>query len=620
MATTTFPTRDDFETMLNESLGGENETFEGKVVKGIVTAIENDLAVIDVGLKSEGRVALREFAAPGQRAELKVGDEVEVYVDRVENSAGEAMLSRDRARREAAWDKLEKEFEAGNRVEGVIFGRVKGGFTVDLGGAVAFLPGSQVDIRPVRDVGPLMDIPQPFQILKMDRRRGNIVVSRRAILEETRAEQRSGLIQSLAEGQVIEGVVKNITDYGAFVDLGGIDGLLHVTDISYKRVNHPSEVLGIGDTVKVQIIRINKETQRISLGMKQLESDPWEGAAAKYPVGGAFRGRVTNITEYGAFVELEPGIEGLVHVSEMSWTKKNVHPGKIVSTSQEVDVKVLEVDEEKRRISLGLKQAQANPWEAFAQAHPVGSTVEGEVKNATEFGLFVGLEGDVDGMVHMSDIAWGVSGEEALALHRKGEMVTAQVLDVDVEKERISLGMKQLQAGGAGAAGSASAGPRARGGAGAGGVNKGDTLTVTVRDVRDGGLDVQVGDDGATGFVKRTDLGRDRDEQRPERFQVGQKFDAQVIGFDRSKKPNFSIKALQISEEKQAVAQYGSSDSGASLGDILGAALKEKAEASAKDAEPAEKADKADKAADKAEKAEKAAKPAKAAKKPAKAK
>jgi small subunit ribosomal protein S1 len=442
MATTTFPTRDDFAALLNESLGGENETFEGKVVKGTVTGIENDMAVIDVGLKSEGRVALREFAAPGQKAEIKIGDEVEVYVDRVENSAGEAMLSRDRARREAAWDKLEKEFEAGNRVEGVIFGRVKGGFTVDLGGAVAFLPGSQVDIRPVRDVGPLMDLPQPFQILKMDRRRGNIVVSRRAILEETRAEQRSGLIQSLAEGQVIEGVVKNITDYGAFVDLGGIDGLLHVTDISYKRVNHPSEVLGIGDTVKVQIIRINRDTQRISLGMKQLESDPWEGASAKYPVGGAFRGRVTNITEYGAFVELEPGIEGLVHVSEMSWTKKNVHPGKIVSTSQEVDVKVLEVDEEKRRISLGLKQAQSNPWEAFAAAHPVGSVVEGEVKNATEFGLFVGLEGDVDGMVHMSDIAWGVSGEEALGLHRKGESVKAQVLDVDVEKERISLGMK----------------------------------------------------------------------------------------------------------------------------------------------------------------------------------
>jgi len=571
MATTTFPTRDDFAALLNESLGGENETFEGKVVKGTVTGIENDMAVIDVGLKSEGRVPLREFAAPGQKAEIKIGDEVEVYVDRVENSHGEAMLSRDRARREAAWDKLEKEFEAGNRVDGVIFGRVKGGFTVDLGGAVAFLPGSQVDIRPVRDVQPLMDLTQPFQILKMDRRRGNIVVSRRAILEETRAEQRSGLILSLAEGQVIEGVVKNITDYGAFVDLGGIDGLLHVTDISYKRVNHPSELLNIGDTVKVQIIRINRETQRISLGMKQLESDPWEGAATKYPVGGVFRGRVTNITEYGAFVELEPGIEGLVHVSEMSWTKKNVHPGKIVSTSQEVDVKVLEVDEEKRRISLGLKQAQENPWVAFAEKHPVGSIVEGEVKNSTEFGLFVGLEGDVDGMVHMSDIAWGVSGEEALQLHRKGETVKAQVLDVDVEKERISLGIKQLEGGGAGAV----AGARAGTGAGAGGVKKGETLTVTVRAVQDAGLDVQVGDDGATGFIKRGDLGRDRDEQRPERFQAGQKLDALVIGFDRSKKPNFSVKALQIAEEKQAVAQYGSSDSGASLGDILGAALKE---------------------------------------------
>jgi small subunit ribosomal protein S1 len=569
MASTAFPSRDDFAALLNESLGGENETFEGKVVKGIVTAIENDLAVIDVGLKSEGRVALREFAAPGQKAEINVGDEVEVFVDRVENAQGEAMLSRDRARREAAWDKLEKEFEAGNRVDGVIFGRVKGGFTVDLGGAVAFLPGSQVDIRPVRDVQPLMDLPQPFQILKMDRRRGNIVVSRRAILEETRAEQRSGLIQSLAEGQVIDGVVKNITDYGAFVDLGGIDGLLHVTDISYKRVQHPSEVIAIGDTVKVQIIRINRETQRISLGMKQLESDPWEGAAAKYPLEGVFKGRVTNITEYGAFVELEPGIEGLVHVSEMSWTKKNVHPGKIVSTSQEVDVKVLEVDEEKRRISLGLKQAQSNPWTDFAEKFPVGATVEGEVKNSTEFGLFIGLPGDVDGMVHMSDIAWGVSGEEALALHRKGETVSAVVLDVDVEKERISLGMKQLERGGVVASGS-------------GGVNKGETVTVEVLEVKDGGLDVQVAEGGATGFIKRTDLGRDRDEQRPERFQVGQKFDALVTGFDRSKKPNFSIKALQIAEEKQAVAQYGSSDSGASLGDILGAALKEKAEATSK--------------------------------------
>ena len=569
MATTANPTRDDFAAMLDDAFGGADTQFEGRVVKGTITAIENDLAVIDVGLKSEGRVPLREFAMPGQKADLKVGDEVEVFVDRVENAMGEAMLSRDRARREAAWDRLEGEFAAEGRVEGVIFGRVKGGFTVDLGGAVAFLPGSQVDIRPVRDVQPLMDLPQPFQILKMDRRRGNIVVSRRAILEETRAEQRSGLIQNLAEGQIIDGVVKNITDYGAFVDLGGIDGLLHVTDMSYKRVNHPSEVIAIGDTVRVQIVRINKDTQRISLGMKQLESDPWESAAAKYQVDGVFKGRVTNITEYGAFVELEPGIEGLVHVSEMSWTKKNVHPGKIVSTSQEVEVSILEVDGEKRRISLGLKQAQANPWAAFEAAHPVGSTVEGEVKNATEFGLFIGLPGDVDGMVHMSDIAWGISGEEALALHRKGETVQAVVLDVDAEKERISLGIKQLEKGApAMAAGST--------GGAASGLKKNEVVTVTVLEVRDGGLEVQVGDDGATGFIKRTDLGRDRDEQRPERFQPGQKFDAMVTGFDRSKKPTFSVKAMQIAEEKQAVAQYGSSDSGASLGDILGEALKAK--------------------------------------------
>jgi small subunit ribosomal protein S1 len=576
MATSANPTRDDFAALLDQTLG-HADGFEGRVVKGTVTAIENDLVVIDVGLKSEGRVPLREFATvPGQKPDLKVGDEVEVYVDRVENSMGEAMLSRDRARREAAWDKLEEEFGKSARVEGVIYGRVKGGFTVDLNGATAFLPGSQVDIRPVRDVTPLMDIPQPFQILKMDRRRGNIVVSRRAVLEETRAEQRTGLIQSLAEGQVIDGVVKNITDYGAFVDLGGIDGLLHVTDMSYKRVNHPSEVINIGDTVKVQIIRINRDTQRISLGMKQLESDPWEGAQAKYPIGGKFSGRVTNITEYGAFVELEAGIEGLVHVSEMSWTKKNVHPGKIVSTSQEVDVVILEVDEDKRRISLGLKQAQQNPWEAFAERHPIGSTVEGEVKNATEFGLFIGLDGDVDGMVHMSDIAWGVSGEDALNLHHKGETVQAVVLDVDAEKERISLGIKQLERGGVAAGASTGSGGGI--GGGSAGVNKGQTVTVTVLAINDAGLDVQIGDDGATGFIRRGDLGRDRDEQRAERFQVGQKFDAMVTGFDRSKKPTFSIKALQLAEEKQAVAQYGSSDSGASLGDILGEALKARQE------------------------------------------
>ena len=565
MATAANPTRDDFAKMLDEQLGGAgDEGFEGRVVKGTVTAIENGMAHIDVGLKSEGRVDLKEFQRSETETAPGVGDEVEVFVDRVENAEGEAMLSRDRARREAAWDKLESEFGEGKRVEGRIFGRVKGGFTVDLDGAVAFLPGSQVDIRPVRDVTPLMDQPQPFQILKMDRRRGNIVVSRRAVLEETRAEQRSELIDKLAEGEVIDGVVKNITDYGAFVDLGGIDGLLHVTDMSYKRVNHPSEMIEIGQTVTVQIIRINEDTQRISLGMKQLESDPWDGVSAKYPIGMKMTGTVTNITEYGAFVEIEPGIEGLVHVSEMSWTKKNVHPGKIVSTSQEVEVMVLEVDSEKRRISLGLKQAQRNPWEEFAEKHPVGSKVEGEVKNATEFGLFIGLDGDVDGMVHMSDIAWGISGEDALALHRKGEQVEAVVLDVDTDKERISLGMKQLEKGAPTEAGAS------------GSLRKGETVTVTVLEVRDGGLEVQVGEDGATGFIKRSDLGRDRDEQRPDRFQVGGKVDAMVTGFDRSKKPNFSIKARQIAEEKEAVAQFGSSDSGASLGDILGEALKKK--------------------------------------------
>jgi small subunit ribosomal protein S1 len=564
MATAAQPTRDDFAAMLEASLG-KNQSFEGRVVKGVVTAIENDLAVIDVGLKSEGRIPLREFAGLDGVHGLTVGSEVEVFVDRVENANGEAMLSRDRARREASWDALETQYAAGERVEGVIFGRVKGGFTVDLNGAVAFLPGSQVDIRPVRDVTPLMNLPQPFQILKMDRKRGNIVVSRRSILEESRAEQRSGLILSLAEGQIVDGTVKNITDYGAFVDLGGIDGLLHVTDMSYKRVNHPSEVLNIGDVLRVQIVRINRDTQRISLGMKQLEADPWTTAAAKYAVGTKHKGRVTNITEYGAFVELEAGIEGLVHVSEMSWVKKNVHPGKIVATSQEVEVLVLEVDEDKRRISLGLKQAQRNPWEVFAEEHPVGSKVEGEVKNSTEF---IGLDGEVDGMVHMSDIAWGLTGEQALARHHKGERVQAVVLEVDIEKERISLGIKQLDE---------SQGPRViastDGAAANDSLKKNDIITTTVIAARDGGIDVQVGDDGAVVFIKRGDLSRDRDEQKAERFQPGQKVDAMIIGFEKGRKPMLSIKAMQISEEKAAVAQYGTSDSGATLGNILGAAF-----------------------------------------------
>ena len=551
-------TMEDFEALLNESLELETPD-EGSVVKGTVLAIEAGQAIIDVGYKMEGRVDLKEFAAPGKAPEIEVGDVVEVYLDRVENARGEAVLSRDKARREAAWDRLEKAYEKEDRVEGAIFGRVKGGFTVDLGGAVAFLPGSQVDVRPVRDAGPLMHMPQPFQILKMDRRRGNIVVSRRAVLEESRAEQRAEVIAQLQEGAVIDGVVKNITEYGAFVDLGGVDGLLHVTDMAWRRVNHPSEILSIGETVKVQVIKINKETQRISLGMKQLQADPWDAVEEKFPIESRHTGRVTNITDYGAFVELEPGVEGLVHVSEMSWTKKNVHPGKIVSTSQEVEVVVLEIDTAKRRVSLGLKQTMGNPWETFAATHPNGTPVEGEVKNITEFGLFVGLEGDIDGMVHLSDIDWNRAGEEALADFRKGDVVKAVVTDVDVEKERISLSIKAIDGD-----------PFADAVAG---VKRGDVVTVTVTSIEDGGIEVE--HDGMKSFIRRSDLSRDRSEQRPERFSVGNKVDARVTNIDaKSRRLGLSIKAREIAEEKEAVDQYGSSDSGASLGDILGAALK----------------------------------------------
>ena len=560
VATQTAPAqRESFAALLDESMGVSN-SLEGTVVKGRVISIENDAALIDVGLKSEGRVPLKEFAAGGQEPEIHVGDTVEVFLERMEDKNGEASLSREKARREEAWTQLEKSFQANERVTGRIFGRVKGGFTVDLDGAVAFLPGSQVDIRPVRDIGPLLGSDQPFQILKMDRSRGNIVVSRRAVLEESRAEQRSELVASLKEGQILTGVVKNITDYGAFVDLGGVDGLLHVTDIAWRRINHPSEALHIGQSVKVQVIRFNPETQRISLGMKQLEADPWEGVELKYPSGAKFKGRVTNITDYGAFVELEPGVEGLVHVSEMSWTKKNVHPGKIVSTSQEVEVMVLDVDPQKRRISLGLKQVMPNPWEAFIEEHPVGSTAEGEVRNITEFGLFIGLPGDIDGMVHLSDIDWSRSGEEAVHDYRKGQMVRIKVLDVDVEKERISLGIKQLEAD-----------PFE---AGVASVKKGDVVTATISSIQEGGIEVAL-PDGMPGFIRKSELSRDRSEQRPDRFAVGERVDAKITTIDRAtRRVALSIKAREVDEEKRAMQEFGSAESGASLGDILGAAIR----------------------------------------------
>jgi small subunit ribosomal protein S1 len=553
--------KESFAALLEESLVS-NEGLEGSVIPGTVVRIDSDHVTIDVGLKAEGRVAVKEFAPPGQKPELKPGDIVEVFLERMEDRNGEVMLSREKARREEAWGQLEVAFNKNERVTGVIYNRVKGGFTVDLSGVSAFLPGSQVDIRPVRDVSPLMGTPQPFQILKMDRARGNIVVSRRAVLEESRAEARSELIENLKEGQVLQGVVKNITDYGAFVDLGGVDGLLHVTDIAWQRINHPSEALQIGQTVDVQVIRFNPETQRISLGMKQLEADPWDGVDAKYPVGAKFTGRVTNIADYGAFVELEPGIEGLVHVSEMSWTKKNVHPGKIVSTSQEVEVMVLDVDPQKRRISLGLKQCLDNPWESFMAEHPAGTELEGEIKNITEFGLFVGLPGEIDGMVHMSDISWEKSGEDAIAEYNKGDVVQVKVLDIDVSKERISLGIKQLSEDVVGAS--------------IEGIKKGSIVTCTVAKVLDNGIEVMV-NEAVPGFIRKADLSRERSEQRPDRFAVGEKVDAKVTSMDKSgRKVNLSIKAREVEEEKKAMEEYGSSDSGASLGDILGAAIKSK--------------------------------------------
>jgi small subunit ribosomal protein S1 len=555
---------EDFASLLDETLGSDT-SFDGSVVTGRVLRLTEEFAIVDVGLKSEGRVALKEFGPPGATPDVKPGDMIELYVERYEDRDGSIILSREKARREEAWTTLEKAFEAQKRVDGTIYGRVKGGFTVDLGGAVAFLPGSQVDIRPVRDVGPLMGMPQPFQILKMDRARGNIVVSRRAVLEETRAEQRSELIQGLKEGMILDGVVKNITDYGAFVDLGGVDGLLHVTDIAWRRINHPSEALTIGQAVKVQVIRFNSDTQRISLGMKQLEADPWEGVAAKYPPGAKYSGRVTNITDYGAFVELEAGVEGLVHVSEMSWTKKNVHPGKIVATSQEVDVQVLDVDSSKRRISLGLKQVQRNPWEQFVEEHPIGTEVEGEIRNITEFGLFIGLSADIDGMIHMSDLSWDDAGETAMAGYEKGQIVKAKVLDVDVEKERISLGIKQLRDDPAATILDT--------------VNKGDVVTCIVSAVQANGIEVRV-NDVLTGFIRRAELARDKGDQRPDRFAVGEKVDAKITAVDRqSRKLTLTIKGKEVEEEKIAMAEFGSSDSGASLGDILGAAIRRRNQA-----------------------------------------
>jgi len=584
---------EDFATLLENSLAGK-KSFEGSVVKGLIVGIHNDIAIIDVGLKSEGRVPMKEFSGHGRTVELRVGDTVDVYVERMEDKNGEALLSVEKARREAVWGELDKSYQDGLLVNGVIFGKVKGGFAVDLDGAVAFLPGSQVDIRPIRDITPLMNIVQPFKLLKMDKARSNIVVSRRSVLEETRAEARTELVSNLSEGQILTGIVKNITDYGAFIDLGGVDGLLHVTDISWRRINHPNDVLKVGESIQVQVIRFNRENQRISLGMKQLAEDPWKGVEERYQIGNRLRGVVTNVTDYGAFIELEPAVEGLIYVTEMSWTKKNIHPGKILSTSQEVEVQVLDVDMNKRRISLGLKQCQENPWQKFKDNHPIGNILEGEVKNITEFGLFVGVSDDLDGMVHLTDLSWSQSGEEALAEYKKGQVIKVKVLDIDAEKERISLGVKQLE--------------QDSFSTGLANIKKGDVVTGTISAILDKGIEVEL-DGGLVGSIRKADLSRDRDWQRPDRFAVGEKVDAKVASIDRaSRKVILSIKSREIDEEKQVMSEFGSSDSGASLGDILGAAMS-KAKAKAKEAPkkevaPKEKAPAAKKAsADKAEKA-----------------
>lgn len=572
--------KESFADLLEESLQGRT-SFEGSVVKGYVLSIDDDVVTVDVGLKSEGRISVKEFATPGRSAEVKVGDFIDVYVERMEDKNGCAVLSIEKARREAAWGELEKASITGELVNGTIFGKVKGGFAVDLEGAVAFLPGSQVDVRPIRDITPLMNIAQPFKILKMDKLRSNIVVSRRAVLEDNRSEQRAELVSNLSEGQVLEGIVKNITDYGAFIDLGGVDGLLHVTDISWRRINHPGDVLKVGEPIQVQVIRFNRDTQRISLGMKQLEADPWKGAEERYVPGSRHKGKITNIADYGAFVELEPAVEGLIYVTEMSWTKKNVHPSKILSQTQEVEVQVLEVDMTKRRISLGLKQCSENPWIRFAEQYPAGSVLEGEIKNITEFGMFVGVDEEIDGMVHMTDVSWDQG--EASSQFKKGDTVKVKVLDVDPEKERISLGIKQLNED-----------PFATA---LEGVKKGATVTGTVTEVHDRGIEVAL-ESGLTGSIKKIDLSRERSEQRPDRFAVGEKVDAIVTSLDRSgRKVALSIKAREIDEEKKAMSEYGSADSGASLGDILGEAMN-KAKKTTPKTTKAKKADTAEEAAE----------------------
>lgn len=584
--------REEFAALL-ESYFSTRSLREGRIATGRIVKIENDYALIDVGLKSEGRVSLRELARLREEGEFEAGEEVEVFVDRVENALGEAVLSCEKARREKTWEEIQEKFAAQEKVEGEIVGPVKGGYHVDIGGLRAFLPGSQIDIRPVRSITPLLGQRQLFRILNMDRRDSNIVVSRRSVLEEDREQTRGKMLETLHEGQVMEGVVKNITNYGAFVDLGGVDGLLHVTHMSWRRVQNPHDVLAVGDTLKVKILRINPETHRINLSIKDLEADPWEKVVETYPEQSKWKGRVTNITDYGAFVELEPGIEGLVHVSEMSWLRKALRPAKLVSVSQEVEVMVLGIDTERRRISLGMKQCTDNPWEALAQSHPPGTQISGEVTAVTEFGVFINMLEGIDGMVHMSDLSWESNGEEALKKYQKGDKVEAQILEINVEKERAALGIKQI---------SRAAVEDLKG------FKQGEVITCTVAEVKANGIDVHAGSpEGPMVFIRRGDLARDRADQRPDRFAAGEKVDARITSLNiETGRIVLSIKARELAEEREAVKQYGSAESGASLGDILSPALKQARPDEA--GEPATPADAEEKPAKKTKAAAKTAK------------
>jgi small subunit ribosomal protein S1 len=545
-----------FAQLFEQSLANQR-IRPGMILTGLIVEVTGDVVIVNVGLKSEAVIPLEQFKNERGEVEVKAGDQVEVALDSVEDGTGETRLSREKAKRARTWTRLEEAFNKSEIVTGVITGRVKGGFTVEIENVRAFLPGSLVDVRPVRDTSYLEGKPLEFKVIKLDQKRNNVVVSRRAVVEQEFSAERSALMDNLQEGAVVRGTVKNLTDYGAFVDLGGIDGLLHITDMAWKRVKHPSEVVKVGDEVEVRILKFDRERSRVSLGLKQLGADPWQNIARRYPPGTRVFGKVTNIADYGAFVEIEDGVEGLVHVSEMDWTNKNVNPAKVVHTGQEVEVMVLDVDEERRRISLGLKQCQANPWKEFAENYNRGDKVAGQIKSITDFGIFIGLPGNIDGLVHLSDISWDQPGEEAVRNYQKGQQLEAMVLSIDPERERISLGIKQLA--------------RDPFSAYIADNPKGTIVRGVVKEVDARGATIDLGN-GIEGQLRASELGRERVEDARAVLKVGEEVEAKFTGVDRkSRTISLSIKAKEAHEEAEAVQSYRSESatSGTSLGDLL---------------------------------------------------